>query len=61
VAMVGSRIVEKKFKITEWRDFQFFDHFFYNLNCLKMLINIHKKSDFSSDQNYTCGEHPLKF
>jgi len=26
-----------------------------------MLINIHKKSDFSSDQNYTCGEHPLKF
>jgi len=28
VAMVGSRIVEKIFKITKWRDFQFFDHFF---------------------------------
>jgi len=44
--MVESRIVETKLKITKWRDFQFFDHFFttfLQLNCLKMLINIHKK------------------
>jgi len=28
VAMAGTRIVEKKLKITKWRDFQFFDPFF---------------------------------